>query len=48
MLLVFPGFFKSSHLEFPTKLVSFDQTSGSGVQYKDMKRKHDTLTAIFI
>lgn len=32
-------FFKYSHLDFPTKLVNFDQTSGSGVKYKDIKQE---------
>lgn len=30
---------KYSLLDFPTKLVNFDQTSGSGMQYKDMRKE---------
>lgn len=31
--------FKHSHLDFPTKLVNFDQTSGSGAQRAAMKKE---------
>lgn len=37
-----------SHLDFPTKLEHFDQTLGSGMQYKIWKRKQYTYYRIYL